>query len=311
MSSTALALLLAAAAGHAGWNLLVKKAGDRQLFTSISLVVAAVVLAPAWITPPMLPMILWPLILASAVAEAAYFTLLVAMYAVSDFSLAYPLARGAAPLFLVVWTASLLHQVPTRGGFIGLAILATGLFVVAAAGTVRWGEVARAVRPGGLEAGKSEADDLSASSSPRDPLLGRGLVLSLTAAVCISAYTLIDGFAMQYTSPARYLGVVLALTAILIMPFVLWHYGWVRVVAEWRANWWRILLVGGGMAITYQLVLIAFRLAPIPYVGAVREVSVIFGAVAGWKLLGEPLGRTRVVGAVIIFIGAMCIVALG
>jgi hypothetical protein len=47
------------------------------------------------------------------------------------------------------------------------------------------------------------------------------------------------------------------------------------------------------------------------YVGAVREVSVIFGAVAGWKLLGEPMGPTRVVGAVIIFIGAMCIVTLG
>lgn len=103
----------------------------------------------------------------------------------------------------------------------------------------------------------------------------------------------------------------LGLTALLIMPLVLWHYGLVGVTAEWGRSWWRILLVGVGMAFTYQLVLRAFRLAPIPYVGAVREISVVFGALAGWLLLGERLGPTRVVGSLVIFAGVMWIVALG
>ena len=129
--------------------------------------------------------------------------------------------------------------------------------------------------------------------------------------MCISAYTAINGYAMQHGAPAAYLAAVLTLTALLIMPLVLWRYGWPRVSDEWRRNWWRIALVGGGMALTYQLVLFALRLAPIPYVGGVREISVVFGALAGWLVLGEKLGPRRVVGSIVIFVGVLCIVMLG
>ena len=36
---------------------------------------------------------------------------------------------------------------------------------------------------------------------------------------------------------------------------------------------------------------------------AIREVSVVIGAFAGWKILGEKLGPLRIIGAVIIFAG--------
>jgi drug/metabolite transporter (DMT)-like permease len=39
------------------------------------------------------------------------------------------------------------------------------------------------------------------------------------------------------------------------------------------------------------------------YAGAVREVSIVFAALAGWRWLGEPLGRWRLAGAVMIFVG--------
>jgi drug/metabolite transporter (DMT)-like permease len=304
MSSAALALLVAAAVAHAGWNLLVKEARDRQVFMGVALVVAAVALAPAWISYPALPRMVWPLILTSAVAEAAYFALLVAMYAVSDFSLAYPVARGAAPIFLVLWAALFLDQVPSRGGFVGLAILACGLLIVATAGLIPWGW---RFGPKKEERRKAESAELERPRAAR----WRSVALALCGSVCISTYTAIDGFAMQYTVPAPYLAAVLGLTALLIMPLVLGRYGVAVVAAEWRRSWWRILLVGGGMAFTYQLVLWAFRLAPIPYVGAVREISVVFGALAGWLLLGERLGPTRVVGSLVIFAGVMLIVALG
>ena len=130
MPFAAVALLVVAAAAHAGWNLLVKEARDRQVFIRVALVLAAVALGPAWITYARMPAAVWPLVVASGVAEAVYFALLVAMYAVSDFSLAYPLARGAAPLFLVVWAALFLGQVPSPGGFVGLGVLACGLLIV-------------------------------------------------------------------------------------------------------------------------------------------------------------------------------------
>jgi drug/metabolite transporter (DMT)-like permease len=222
------------------------------------------------------------------------------MYSASDFSLAYPLARGAAPMFLVLWSTLFLGQTPSRGGLIGLAILACGLLVVATAGRGRF--VAQAAEAQKGERRPPERPDAAGA---------RGIALAMCGAVCISVYTAIDGVAVHHAAPAPYLAAVLGLAALLIMPIVLWRYGGARVAAEWRVNWWRILIVGGAMSLTYQLVLWAFRLAPIAYVGAVREISVVFGALGGWLLLGERLGRTRVVGSVLIFIGVLCIVALG
>ncbi len=309
MPFAALALLVAAAAAHAGWNLLVKEARDRQVFTAVALVLAAVALAPAWITYARLPAMVWPLVVASGVAEAVYFALLVAMYAASDFSLAYPVARGAAPIFLVVWAALFLGQIPSRGGFVGLGILACGLLIVSTAGRGQRHIASENIEPQKVE--PRELHRIEAIGPASKAGSGRGIALALCGAVCISAYTVIDGYAMQHAAPAAYLAAVLTLAALLIMPLVLWRYGWTRVVEEWRRNWWRMMLVGGGMAFTYQLVLFAFRLAPIPYVGAVREISVVFGALAGWLILGERLGPTRVVGSVVIFIGVLCIVMLG
>ena len=252
MPFAAVALLVAAAAAHAGWNLLVKEAKDRHVFMGVALVLAAVALAPAWITYARLPAAVWPLVVASGVAEAVYFALLVAMYAVSDFSLVYPIARGAAPLFLVVWAVLFLGQIPSPGGFLGLGILTCGLLIVSggrfASEKVETQKVeSRFLR--GRFAPETAATQIAKSREPQQPKgvgltptagSGRGIVLALCGAVCISAYTAIDGYAMQHAAPGAYLAAVLTLAALLIMPLVLWRYGWPRVGEEWRRNWWRI-----------------------------------------------------------------------
>jgi drug/metabolite transporter (DMT)-like permease len=324
MPIAALALLLIAAAGHAGWNLLVKQARERQVFTAISVAIAPLLLVPSWLSGRPFPATLWPKVLGSAFCEVVYFALLVAMYQASDFSLAYPIARGAAPLFLVVWSAIFLGQIPRPGGFVGLAILAVGLFIVGSAGAVPWTAL---LTPAGAKNPVAQPEAARpAPSSPRSVGgLGRGICLSLAAALCISAYTAIDGAAMgslpRISTPgqpspasyvaAPYLAAVLGLSALIITPAVFWRHGWAAFAREWRSNWWKALLVACGMALSYQLVLLAFKLAPVAYVGAVREVSVVFGAVAGWKLLGERLGATRAVGSVVILAGVLCIWALG
>ena len=97
MPATALALVLTAALLHAAWNLLVKRATERLLFTWWSLVVGALLLTPLAVAGPLPPARAWPYVVASAVAEAAYFFILIHAYASAEFSLVYPLARGAAP----------------------------------------------------------------------------------------------------------------------------------------------------------------------------------------------------------------------
>jgi drug/metabolite transporter (DMT)-like permease len=62
---------------------------------------------------------------------------------------------------------------------------------------------------------------------------------------------------------------------------------------------------------SYLLALLAFSIAPISYAGAIREISVVLAALAGWRILGEWMGGWRVAGAVIIFSGILIVALFG
>ena len=73
----------------------------------------------------------------------------------------------------------------------------------------------------------------------------------------------------------------------------------------------RLILVGFLGVIAYLFALFAYSLAPVNYSEAIREVSVVMGAFAGWQFLGEKLGKIRVVGAAVIFAGIVLIAVFG
>ncbi len=285
MPLSALGLLLFAAVLHALWNLLVKRAGEKQLFTWWALVVGAVCFAPLVIFGAALPARVWPYILGSAALEAAYFIALTLAYKLGDFSLVYPLARGAAPGLLAIWAALFLGERPTPLGLAGLGVLLLGLLVV---GSSAWWSRRKATGVSWLAIGAA-----------------------LLVALAISAYSVIDGAAVRFVDPSPYTVVVLALSAVFTGPALLARYGQKALRAEWRANWLRIILVGALMMVTYVLVLYAYRLAQVNYAGAIREVSVVFGALAGWLWLNEGFGVQRAIGSVLIFAGILVIAVAG
>jgi len=127
VSLTALALLAIAAALHASWNLLVKRAGEKYIFTCWAWAVGSLAGAPLLAFSPALPRAVWLYVAISALAQAAYFVALTRAYTIGDFSLVYPLARGAAPAFLALWATLFLGERPRPGGLLGLALLLAGL----------------------------------------------------------------------------------------------------------------------------------------------------------------------------------------
>ena len=285
MPPVALALLLTAALMHAGWNLLVKRAAEQQIFTWWALLVGAVCLLPLVIVNLPLPPRVWPYIADSAALEALYFLALTRGYAIADFSLIYPIGRGAAPIFLAIWAPLFLGEKPHPGGLFGLALLILGLLVVGSAGlwTRRW----------------------------RAALNLPGIVAALAVAVCISGYTVIDGKAVRFVNPLPYAILVLGSAGVLTTPIVLLRYGRPAMLREWRASWPRIVLVALLSLGTYAIVLYVYTVARVGYAGSIREVSIVFAAVAGWRFLGERFGAVRTVGAVLIFCGILSIAILG
>lgn len=284
MNATALLVLLAAAILHAGWNLLVKQAADKHLFTWWALVAGSILFSPILLQAGTWPARIWPYALASALCEAAYFVALATAYRLADFSLAYPLARGTAPLLLALGSVVFLKEKLSPGGVLGLSVLVLGLLIVGTTGTTRTARTSRT---------------------------WIGIGAALAVAVLIALYTVIDGAAVRFVQPGPYNGLVLGLTALFLTPFILVRYDRRTLLAEWRRHGWRIVAVGALLLLSYGLVLFAYTIAPVAYAGAVREVSVVFAALAGWRWLGEPMGRLRLLGAVLICAGILIIALLG
>ena len=273
---------------HAGWNVLVKRAGEKDIFTWLALLSGSLACAPLLAANPDLPRVIWPYLALSALAQAAYFIVLTHAYTIGDFSLVYPLSRGAAPALLALWAALFLGERPGWAGLFGLALLLGGLLLV-----------------GGLFARTGAARGAHGR-------LGAGAIAAaLGIALCISIYTVSDGAAVQITAPVPYAVAEFLGTAALVTPFVLRRYGLSAIRAEWQANWPRILLVGALLVLTYTMVLLAYSAGHITYAGAMREISVVFAALIGWRWLGEGFGPERVSGALLIFAGILIIAIAG
>lgn len=284
MNATALLLLLAAAMLHAAWNLLVKQAAEKHVFTWWALLAGALLFSPALFWGGPWPARVWPYALASALCETAYFIALATAYRLADFSLAYPVARGTAPALLAVGSVVFLKEDLRVGGLLGLSLLVLGLLVVGTTGTKRTETTSRT---------------------------WAGVAAALAVAVLIALYTVIDGAAVRFVAPVSYNSLVLGLTALFLAPFILLRYDRQQLAAEWRRHWPRIVAVGALLVLSYGLVLFAYTLAPVAYAGAVREVSVVFAALAGWRWLDEPMGRQRLVGATLIVVGIGLIAIAG
>ncbi len=279
----ALALLLAAALLHAGWNVLLKQADERYLTIWLALVASAVISVPILIIelPPLHA--IWPLALASAVAETTYYLLLARAYRSADFSLVYPIARGAAPALLALWAILFLGEMPSSTGLLGLLIIIGGLVIVGS---------------------RRMADSAAVPDQ-------QSILLPLAVAVCISIYSAIDGAAVQIAAAVPYTALIFVLTAAMVTPFVVRHYGLGAMRHTMRRRLPRAALIGTLSLAAYALVLAAYRLAPVSYAGAVREISVVVGALAGRLLFGEPFGMRRTIGAAIIFAGILLIALAG
>jgi len=267
--------VLASAALHAGWNALVADAEDTHATTAIALLVGAAVFAvPAALTWRVSAEA-WPYIAGSAVLELAYFALLAAVYARTDLSFAYPIARGSAPVLV------LLISVVALGAPVGLAAAAGVLAVTAGVLLVR-----------GI--GRDAGDAAS-------------LALALAVGACIAGYTLVDDHGVQHAAALPYFELILVASAIPYAAAVLAVRG--RSALRAAANR-RSAAAGIGMVVAYVLVLEALERAEAAPVAALRETSVVM-ATLGAALLGrEHVPKPRIAGAVLVVAGVAAL-ALG
>lgn len=284
MPILAIFLLLTGAVLHTAWNLLLKKANDKYATSWWMLITGGLVASIALLFTGLPPRAMWGFIFLSMLTEAAYFIILTYAYHDNEFSLVYPVARGAAPAFLALWSFLFLNERPTREGGIGLLMIIGGLIVIGLSAALQ----ARVTR-----------------------LHFKGVAVALVIALLISIYTTIDGAAVKRGFAFPYVMTMFALVPFPVTPFVLRQYGWARLRDVWKEQGFVLAMIGILGVAAYLMAVLAYSIAPISYSGAVREVSVVIGAFAGWKFLGERMGAMRVFGAIVIFAGILVIAIYG
>jgi drug/metabolite transporter (DMT)-like permease len=287
VSISALGLLFLAAVLHASYHLFYKRSLDKQVFVWCLLLVTVAAYFPLFVVRPLsLTPLGWACVLASGLAEAAYFASMGRAYQTGDLSVAYPLARGSAPLFITLWAALFLKEQLTTWGLLGILLIAAGLYFINARS---WKDLWEPLRHLGNPVSR----------------------WALLTGFCISVYSIIDKVGMKYVSPFTYIYLVLLVTFFVFTFYILLSGKRASIAAEWRANKAGILVAGVADLLTYYLVLRAMRLSCVSYVGSVREMSVVFGAFLGSTLLGEGYGRIRVFASLLVFLGILLIGVAG
>jgi len=285
MTPLVVSLLLAAALAHATWNALLKGRRGEPLAASAGLAATWAVLgAPLllFFEPPAPEA--YPYLAASIVVHLVYFSLLVAAYRVADLSVVYPIARGVPPLLVagIGWAAAA-ERVPALG-IGGVALVVGGVLTL------------------GFARAPEKADAPDAESRRR-----RGVLLALATAGFIAGYTVIDGLgARAARAPFGYWlwltviqGALFAAGAMLVGGAEVRRAVWRRRGAGVIAG---VLSAGG-----YAVALWAMTLAPLAFVSALRETSVVFAAAIGAYTLKEPFGRRRIVAALLVAAGVVAI----
>ncbi|WP_216216183.1 DMT family transporter [Amycolatopsis aidingensis] len=281
MHGTAFLLVFLAALGHACWNLVAKRVGGGARFVWLYYTVSAVALAPVagcvllLGDEPAHPS--W--LLASAVTallHVGYGVVLQRGYAAGDLSVVYPLARGTGPLLAVLAAILLLAERPGPLGLAGAGLVVTGVLVISSGGS-------------GPESG----------GRARRAGIGYGLLTG----VLIAGYTLWDAYAVTTLAvpPLVYFGTGAVLQSLLLAPAAAGAPG--EVGRLWRRHRGEVLLVGLLSPAAYLLVLFAMRLAPVSLVAPMRELSIVLGGLAAWRMFGEANPVRRITGSGVVLAG--------
>jgi drug/metabolite transporter (DMT)-like permease len=285
MSAQALALVLTAAVLHALWNLAAKKVqvdgvAFVWLYVAGSLLMWGPVAAVWTVVQDEQPG--WSWLYAAALTAAfhiVYQLVLQRGYEEGDLNLVYPLARGTGPLITFVFAVAVLGERPDAVAVAGVLAVVVGILLISLGGPRTRGS-ARA-----------------------------GVFWGVGTGVAIAAYTLWDNHAVNALEipPLPYFVLGLALQ----LPVMTLLLGRRRrlLPSVWREARGPVIAVAVLSPMAYVLVLRAMQLAPVSLVAPARESSIVVGALLSWWLLKEPSAVRRLLGAAIVLVGIVGIVA--
>jgi drug/metabolite transporter (DMT)-like permease len=275
-------LLLLAALMHASWNALLKADRSDRLATFGVIMTTGTIMGLCAV--PFLPWpepAAWKYLAMSIIIHVAYYTFLLKAYSYGDLSHTYPIARGLGPLLVALVSGQLIGEHLRAQDIVGVVLLTLGLITLAV--------------------------PLSAAALQTGGRHGLATVFAVLTGFTIAAYIIADGLGVRAAGPTfehrlAYIAWLCVLEGpwLLVLAIVLRP---AAAVSHLRRYWWRGMIGGAIATVGYGIAIYALVLGPMAHVAALRETSVLFGALMGTLLLGEPFGLRRVAAAFVIVVG--------
>lgn len=271
----ALAALISAMA-HAGMALFTKRAEDTLTFRGVSMVFSALWLSPVLFLFPLPGWEVWRFLLMGAGLIWAFNMLMISAFRRGSMNLVYPVMRGAAPAIAGLFAFVFLGEPLSPLAIIGLSVASAAIIAFA------WPE---------------------RGGAPKAAALG----FALSAAVMTASYTVNDASGVRAAGSA----LIYAAWFFVLSAIALVGTAWIRrgdqLIRVARSELRRGFYASFFNITTYGLALYAYANAPVAPMAALRETSVVFGAIVAAVILKEPLGVRRIGLAVVLALGLAAI----
>lgn len=256
---------------------------DASVAMAGSILGAAVFLwgAAGWTGSPQLGAGFWPVLVAGGLLGAVAFFFYGRALQVGELSLTLPML-AFTPLFLLVTSPLTLGEFPGTGGLIGLCCVVAGSYVLHLRERRQgfWGPI-------------------------RALWTNRGARLMLLVAALWSLGANLDKVGLRASSPEFWIAAVYSASAVALLPGLCGRW---RQVGEAPG-----LLLAAGLLEAVGLVcqMRALTLTLVPYVIAVKRVSVVFGVLFGALFFREADLAYRLPGAMVMVAGVFFIAVFG
>ena len=275
MSFEIIFIVLIAAFMHAFWNAIVKKTNDKTIVIGLialghaipGLALLPIVSPPGWEA--------LPFIIASILLHWFYYYFLNYAYKFGDLSFVYPISRGLAPLLIALGAFFYIGENLPLLGWLGILLISFGIITIT----------------GNLF---------------REEIQLGALIAAIFVSLIVAMYSLADGFGVR-SSSSVFGYVAWLFSAEIIVVIYIFYTRLERLKAMPLTTRLVGLIAGILSSLAYALVLYAKTAAPLGFVSALRETSVIFAALIGVIWFGESPKKRRIIAAFVVTAGSVVI----
>ena len=268
-------------------NLWIKGSQRKVTFMTMASFISLVVCSPLLIwarQESAISLWSWIGIIACGATGAIYYIFLGSAYDRDDLSVIFPVTRGFGPIFILIFALILLKEHLSFLGLLGILITVFGSYVI--------------------HLPSFRFSDLSV---PFKAFKSKAFLYSMGAGACTAAYSLINKKNVEAVGALTLLYLIFVFMVLFLFLFLFATSKISEIKEETRENKRNLLLMGILTFFASLLVLFALKIGKVSYVGAVRNVSIVFGVLLGSFFLKEGYGKIRLIASLFIFGGIFLI----